>query len=169
MRGPTPFRKKILAVSLVVPGAMVAICAAILYLNFHPSRTYEIPGSHRLFAQAIDSADETVHVKAGDWPHTFWQPFLLGDAAWLERYRVAQFFRSKDGSVVAFFAQDLNVPEPLYVAAYDFKDHKRFDAGNAQGGEWSCNAAVIELMEQRGGREESPIEIPPLNSGLYKR
>ena len=155
--------------SLAISGAILAICVAVLCLNFHPTRTYEIPGSHRLFAQAIDSADETLHVKAGDWPHTFWQPFLLGDAAWPERYSVAQFFRSKDGSVVVLLAQDRKASAPLYVAAYDFKDHERFDSSNAQGGASSCNAAVIELIGERGGREESPIEIPPLNSGLYKR
>jgi hypothetical protein len=162
-------RKKILVGLLLISGAMVALCVVVLYLNFHPKRTYEIPGSNRLFAQAIDSADETLHVKVADWPYTFWQPVLLGDAAWPERHSVARFFRSKDGSIVALLAQERNASEALYVTAYDFKNHEKFEARDSDGGACGNNAKVIELLKERGGPEESPIEIPPLNSGLYDK
>jgi len=163
------FRKRMLVRLLVISGAIVAFCAIVICLNFRPNRTYEIPGPSHLFAQAIDSADETLHVKAADWPYTFWQPFLLGDAAWPERYSVARFFRSKDGSVVALLAQERNALAPLYVTAYDFKNHKRFEAKNADGGALGNHTKVVELLGQRGGPEELPIEIPPLNSGLYEK
>jgi len=154
---------------LVISGAIAVLCMIVIYLNFHPGRRCEIPGPSHLFAQAIDSADETLHVKAADWPYTFWQPFLLGDAAWPERYSVARFFRSKDGSVVAFLAQERNAPDPLYVTAYDFKNHNGFEAKNAGSGALDNHAKVVELLGQRGGPEELPIEIPPLNSGLYEK
>lgn len=156
--------------SLAFVGAVAALAAAALYMNFHPKRSYEIPGAGRLFAQAIDSADETIHVQAADWPHTFWKPFFLGDGAeWPERYTVSQFYRSKDGSVVAFLAQERGEAEPSYVAAYDFKAHEKIRAERAEGGVSACHEKIAELLAQRGGREETSLEIPSLNSGLYQR
>lgn len=161
-------RKKVRAALLVFVAVVVAVFAAVLHRNFHPKRAYEIPGTARIFAEGIDSADETIHVNAADWPHTFLKPFFLGDAEWPERYSKTQFFRSKDGSVVAFLAQERHSAEPSYVAAYDFKAHQGFEAGKMDGGAAACHQKVVGLLDERGGREETPIEIPGLNSGLYK-
>jgi len=153
---------------LVIAGLIIAVFAALIYRNFHPKRAYEIPGFGRIFAEGINSADETIDVKAADWPYTFWKPFFLGDAEWRERYTRAQFFRSKDGSVVAFLAQEHNAIEAVYVSAYDFKTHEEFDAEKMDGGALSFHKKVSGLLDKRGGREETPIEIPGLNSGLYE-
>jgi hypothetical protein len=160
-------RKKVRVALLVFVAVVVAVFAAVIYSNFHPKRAYEIPGTARIFAEGIESADETIHVKVADWPHTFWEPFFLGDAAWPERYSKTQFYRSKDGSVVAFLAQERHSADPGYVAAYDFKAHEGFEAGNMDGGAPACHQKVLRLFEERGGRESIPIEIPSLNSGLY--
>jgi hypothetical protein len=160
-------RKKVSSTLLAFAGGASLLFACSLYKNFHPKRVYEIPGSARLFAQGINSSDETIHVKAADWPHTFWKPFLLGDAEWRERYSEAQFFRSKDGTVAVFLAQEHKSPEPLYLAAYDYKTHERFEAGKMDGGASACHKRVGNLLDERGGREETPIEVPALNSGLY--
>lgn len=162
-------RRKVRAAVLVFVGVVVALFVAALYRNFHPQRAYGVPGSARIFAEGIDSADETIHVKVADWPYTFWKPFFLGEAEWPERYLKAQFFRSKDGSVVVFLAQERTSPEAAYTAAYDFKAHEGYEAGKMDGGAAACHKKIAGLLDERSGREETPIEIPPLNSGLYDK
>jgi hypothetical protein len=162
------YRKKVIALLLILVVVVTITFTIVVYQNFHPKRIYEIPGENRIFAEAIDSADETIYVKAADWPRTFWKPFFLGDADWQERYAKTQYYLSNDGSVVALLVQEHNSPKSAYIAAYDFKTHEGFHADKMNGGIPACHQKVEELLGKRGDRKESPIEIPSLNSGIYR-
>jgi hypothetical protein len=166
----TSFGKKSVRRTIIfLIGSGVGFAILSIYMRFHPGRTYEIPGFNRLFAQAINSSDEAVHVQASDWPYTFLKPFSLGDAAWRERYTMAHFYCSNDKTVVALLAQEPGTPEPLYVVAYDFKNHERIQADHLARGASQTHDRIIALLQERGGREATPIDIPALNSGFYDR
>ncbi len=164
-------RGKIITWLLVSIVAASAVFGWAVIRGFYPKARYELPVSKnkRLFAQAIESSDETIHVKASDWPYTFWKPFTLGDAEWRERYTTSQFFWSNDRTVVAFFAQEKSDVRPYYVSAYDYSAHEFFGGSTTSKSKENLNREIETLLNERGGRETSPIEIPGLNSGLYKR
>lgn len=155
--------QKSIRVIIISTVCIIAITAFIVFRNFYPDRIYSLPGKNRIFAQAIDSADETVHLKAADWPYTFWAPFLLGDAFWPEKYVKAELYQSKDQTFVALRILAHNENEARYYSAYDFSNHKAF-----HGGVPDAHDAILQVMLQRGNCEDKPIEVPSLNSGLYE-
>lgn len=157
--------KKILYITAPLT-LLLLVCSISIYSNFHPDRVHEMTGHNRVIAKAIDSSDETIHVLAADWPHTFWRPFFLGESEWPERYDSAKFYKSNDGTIIAFLAKEHNAKNALYVAAYDFKNHSGYESSSISQPS-VLHAIIVELLEQREGREENPIEIPSLNSGLY--
>lgn len=126
-------------------------------------------GRNRLFAVALDSADETILVQAADWPYTFFKPFTLGEANWPEKYLTSSYGWSKDGSLAVWYAQERDSDEVLFMAAYDYNKHKGIDLEKFHWDRMACNRTIFELLSSRGGRNSIPIEIPGPNSGLYQK
>jgi hypothetical protein len=156
-------------VSLMI---LTAGTAVVVARRFSPPNRLEIistNGNHRLLAVAVDSAGGTILVKACDWPHTFFSPFILGDAAWPEKYVSATCCWSSDGSLAVWESQEVNDKSKLYEAAYDFRKHVSIDARRYAWNRHLCNEAIAALVAERGGLEPTVIDIPSLNSGLYQK
>jgi hypothetical protein len=134
------------------------------HLNFSSTK-----GNYRLLAVAVDSADGTILVKACDWPHTFFSPFVLGDAIWPEKYASAKCHWSRDGTLAVWEVQEVNEKTKRYEAGYDFREHLRIDLEGHAWNTQACNEAIAALVVERGGVDPTAIDIPTLNSGLYQR
>lgn len=146
--------------------------AVVVRNRFNPSNCIEFSskkGNHRLLAVAVDSADETILVKACDWPHTLFSPFVLGDVIWPEKYASANCHWSSDGTLAVWEVQEVNEKIKRYEAAYDFREHTSIDLQRYAWNKLGCNEAIAALIIERGGVEPSAIDIPTLNSGLYQR
>ncbi len=146
--------------------------AVVIACRFSPLNSLEIRSkneNHRLIMVAVDSADGTILVKACDWPHTFFSPFVLGDSAWPEKYVSATCYWSRDGSLAVWETQDVNDKGKIYEAAYDFREHLSIDAQRYAWNTHACNEAIAELVAERGGLESTAIDIPSLNSGMYQK
>ena len=146
--------------------------AVVVRNRFNPSNCIEFLSknrSHRLLAVAVDSADETILVKACDWPYTFFSPCVLGDAIWSDKYTSANCHWSSDGTLAVWEVQEVNEKNKRYEAAYDFREHRRIDLQRYAWNKQVCNEAISALIIERGGAEPNVIDIPALNSGLYHR
>ena len=160
---------KLSVLSLVILSIGIAV---VMTRRFNPSNRFEFrstKGNHRLFAVAVDSAEGTILVKACDWPHTFFSPFILGDATWPEKFTSANCLWSKDGTVAVWEVQAVNDKTKRYESAYDFREHHSIDPQRHAWSEQFCNETIAELVTKRGGVESPAIDIPSLNSGLYQK
>lgn len=162
-------------VAIKVGGGLIILVigtAVVVACRFNPPNSLAITSkdeNHRLLAVAVDSADGTILVKACDWPHTFFSPFVLGDSAWPEKHVSATYYWSRDGSLAVWEAQNVNDKTKIYKAAYDFREHLSIDAQRYTWNNHACNEAIAELIAERGGLESTAIDIPSLNSGMYQK
>ena len=102
---PKPKRPKWLRVILwsvttFVALAVVVVCAAVFYFfywqSFHPADATPIVGpagpKYRAFIDDRSFQDIALIVCASDWPHTFREPFALGDVYFPQAYSSAKIF-----------------------------------------------------------------------------
>lgn len=150
---------------------MVTCSVVVVVCRFNPPNSLEFSskeGNNQLLAVSVDSADGTILVKASDWPYTLFSPYVLGDADWSDKYISSNFFWSKDGTLLVWEVQERNERFKRYEAAYDFHEHSGIGLKKYIWNTQECNEAIAKLLRERGGSESYAIEIPALNSGLYR-
>jgi hypothetical protein len=163
--------KSLWVVTLIVM-ILGATMAFTVWFQFNPSNSLELTpakATYRLIAVAIDSADGTVLVKACDWPHTLFSPFILGDASSPDKYTSAKCYWSNDGTLAVWEIQEGKEITKLYSAAYDFRHHVGIDLKEYNWNAQDCHEAIAALVTERGGVAPSAIDIPYPNSGLYEQ
>ncbi len=81
-------------------------------------------------------------VPASDWPHTFSEPFVLGDVFRGDLYDSSSIFWSRDGSVLVLRVRPHSQADEVFEAAYDFQTHAALS---------HCHGQIAALIQARGG------------------
>ena len=134
--------------------ACVALAACVLgvtfwlcWSRFHPSYTTPIVGPagsrYRAFIADVGGFGLCeLLVSASDWPHTFSEPFVLGDVFDENLYDAAAVFWSQDGSVLVLCVKPHAQTAEVFEAAYDFQAHTSLNHRHDQ---------IAALIQARGG------------------
>ena len=148
---PKPLRSWWVRILLVLCGVFTALVLGLTCLRswyfFHPSYSTPIVGPagprHRAFIADVGGFGLCeLLVSASDWPHTFSEPFVLGDVFRADLYDSSSVFWSQDGSVLVLRVRPHGRAAEIYEAAYDFQTHAALS---------HCHDQIATLVQARGG------------------